>query len=99
MVLQARPNPHGGATSPWVRQAWTTTPASYDILANGPGNPLVQNFGYPCRWITVSTGGTLVYTDTSGNLVTLTADTGERLELEAVSLSGTSTAQGVKVFW
>ena len=99
MALVAIANPNVGLSSPWYQQAWTTTPATYDILLNGPNNPSVSGQGFPCRWITIQTAGTLVVTDVFGNTRTLTCVAGETLWIDAVSLSNTSTAQNVKVFW
>lgn len=88
--------------SPYVRdnsyvlakQAWTTTPAFYDIVANGPGGM------YPCRRIVVQTAGTLSYKDLNGTPQgPLTCFAGEVLDLEATTLEASSTAQGVKVYW
>ena len=84
--------------SPWARQAWTTTPADYNILANGP--EYVAGYqGTMCCRIYVVTAGTLVYTDRWGNDQTITCGANELLPLECQALKGTSTAQGVKVYW
>lgn len=84
--------------SEWVRQAWTTTPADYNILANGP--EYVANFqGQMCKRIYVVTAGTLVYTDRWGNDQTITCGANERLDIACKALKSTSTAQGVKIYW
>jgi hypothetical protein len=84
--------------SSWFRQAWTTTPADYNILANGPGYSAGIN-GTLCKKIHIVTAGTLVITDRWGTAVTLTCAAGEDLFIEAASLASTSTAQGVKIYW
>jgi hypothetical protein len=84
--------------SSWFRQAWTTTPADYNILANGPAYSAGLN-GTLCKKIHVITAGTLVITDRHGTAVTLTCGANEDLPIEAASLASTSTAQGVKVYW
>ena len=77
-----------------IKQAWTTTPALYNIVTNGPGG------GYPCRRISIQTACTIVYKDLEGNTQgPLTCYAGEVLDLEATTLEASSTAQGVKVFW
>lgn len=84
--------------SGWVRQAWTTTPAAYDIIANGP-EYIANQQGRMCKYIYVVTAGTLVYTDQWGNDQTVTCGANERVDIECIALKATSTAQGVKVFW
>jgi len=80
------------------QQAWNTTPANFDILANSPGYTAAQG-GMFCRRITVGVAGTLVVTTAFNNVRTLTCVAGEILDLEAKYISGTSTAQNVKVYW
>ena len=84
--------------SGWVRQAWTTAPADYDILANGPEYIAGQQ-GRMCKRIYVVTAGTLVYTDQWGTDITITCGANERLDIECIALKSTSTAQGVKIYW
>lgn len=89
-----------GDASPLVIQAWTTTPINFDICASGPGGGAGMQIGYACRRITVQTAGTLVMDQLGdGTTRTLTCFAGEVLDVEAVYLYSSSTAQGVKVYW
>lgn len=85
-------------SSPLALQAWTATPADYDILANGPEYIAGQQ-GRMCSRIYVVTAGTLVYTDQWGSDHTLTCGNNEMVPLECIALKATSTAQGVKIYW
>ena len=98
MVL-IKTSPYTNSSSPYFIQAWTTTPVATDLLLVGPGGSNAMQVGYACRRITVQTAGTLVITDVFGNVRTLTCASGESLDIEGVSLSSESTAQGVKVLW
>jgi hypothetical protein len=99
MNVLVKSSPYVNNSSPWFIQAWTTTPVAVNLLLQGPSGAADQQWGYACRRITVQTAGTLVVTDPFGNVRTLTCANGESLDIEAIAISDTSTAQGVKVFW
>jgi hypothetical protein len=98
MARRLRPNLNTGS-SKYIRQAWTTTPAAYDILASGPGGSDTTE-GLACRWIIVGTAGTLVLSLPDGQSdQTIYAPAGAKIEIQATALGAASTAQQVVVYW
>lgn len=90
------------ASPPIARVAWTGTPAAYDILASDPlkNSRYGTAEGKPCRRIVVGIAGTLIYTGLDGQSVTLPSTINMAVwDIQAVSLSASSTAQNVVVFW
>lgn len=85
--------------SGYGKQAWTTTPADYDILAHGPG--YVANLqGQASKAITIGVAGTLVVTfvENQANPQTIAYPAGTH-DIEAIYLGAASTAQNVSVHW
>jgi hypothetical protein len=79
--------------------AWTTTPATYDVAANGPGGSASPANGRCCRWASCTTAGTLNYTTWDNVAGAIAMVAGFLYHCPAAALVNTSTAQGVTIYW
>jgi len=92
-------NPRFGSATAYDL-AWTSTPADYDILENGPGYSGANGVGVMSAAIRCNTGGTLVVTDIEGDDQTLYFADGETRYVQAQALVASgSTALYVEVMW
>jgi hypothetical protein len=99
MARRARANSATGPST-YYRQAWTTTPAAYDILAASPGASTDAGEGLCCRFIIVGTAGTLVLTPPDGqDAETIYFPAGVPIPVQATALGAASTALQVSLYW
>jgi hypothetical protein len=86
--------------SGWFKSAWTTTPADYDIIANGPEYTAGYS-GRMCKRIYAGKAGTLVITPIEGATAnrTIIVAAGTWVDVEAIALGAASTAQDVSIYW
>ena len=80
--------------------AWTTTPADYNVVTNGPGGSAAPVNGRCCRWVSCVTAGTLNYTTWDGTAGSIEMVAGFLYPCPAKTLvAASTTAQKVTVFW